>query len=255
MSGTRLQGKVAIVTGGAAGFGAAIVTRFVQDGACVLIGDIDLQGANALKAKLGADDRIVAIKMDISSPDDWKAAVDETLKTWNKLDIVVHNAGINYPPKPATEVTLAEFERLFSINVKGNFFSVQATVPVLEKFGGGSIINISSISSLRPRPNLVWYTATKGAINAVTKGLAAEVGPKNIRVNAIAPLLAAGTGLVEVGVGVPDTPENQAKFVSNVPLGRVAKTTDIANAAAFLASDDASFITGTIMEVDGGRAI
>jgi len=152
-------------------------------------------------------------------------------------------------------VTSDEFDRVFNVNVKSIYLSVLAAVPRMQKQGhGGSIINISSIGSLRPRPGLVWYNASKAAVTNATKGLAAEYGQDNIRVNAIAPLL-SGTGLFSSFVGVEDTPENRANFAASIPLKRLTDPMDVANTALFLASDEGSFLTGVNLEVDGGRGI
>lgn len=139
---------------------------------------------------------------------------------WGRLDILINNAGWAYKNKPTLDVTPSEFDRVFSINVKSIFHSIPAVIPSLRRAGGGSILNISSIGSERPRPGLVWYNASKACVTNVTKGLATEFGPDGIRVNALAPLL-SGTGLFEQFVGVPHTPENVSKFVEAVPLGRL----------------------------------
>jgi len=252
--GTRLQGKVAIVTGGASGFGKAIATRFAQEGCSVLIADVNESGAESVASSLNAGSKVASMAMDVTQEAHWSGAVKKAVDTWGKLDILVNNAGTTYKNKPTLDVTSAEFDRVFNVNVKSIYLSVLAVVPQLQKGGGGSIINVSSIGSVRPRPGLVWYNASKGAVTNATKGLAAEYGPDKIRVNAIAPLL-CGTGLFESFVGVPDTPENRAKFVANVPLGRLTEVEDVANTALFLASDEGAFITGVNMEVDGGRAV
>jgi len=251
----RLANKVAVVTGGASGFGAAIAKRFAQEGAMVFIGDINETGAKSQADSLrGVKHDVASGKMDVTSKQDWEQTVALCLNKWGRIDILVNNAGTTYKNKPTLDVTSEEFDRVFNINVKSIYFSVQTVVPVMKKQGGGSIINISSIGTIRPRPGLVWYNASKGAVTNATKGLAAEFGPDNIRFNAIAPLL-CGTGLFESFVGVPDTPENRDKFVANVPLGRLTEPEDVANAALYLASAEGSFITGTCLEVDGGRAV
>ncbi|QDS77483.1 hypothetical protein FKW77_000057 [Venturia effusa] len=255
MSGTRLLGKVAIVTGGASGFGKAISTRFSQEGCKVLIGDLNETGAKTLATILSpSSSDVLSQSMDVTNEAHWKTAIETCVQKWGRLDIVVNNAGTTYKNKPTLEVTEREFDLVFNVNVKSIYLSVVATVPHLKRNGGGSIINISSTGSLRPRPGLVWYNASKGAVTNATKGLAAEYGADNIRVNAIAPLL-SGTGLFSSFVGVEDTPENRAKFVSNVPLGRLTDPMDVANTALFLASDEGSFINGINLEVDGGKCV
>ncbi|KAI9726335.1 MAG: hypothetical protein M1828_001609 [Chrysothrix sp. TS-e1954] len=251
--GGRLSGKVAIVTGGGSGFGAAISKRFGQEGCSVLVGDLNEDTA-AATAKAMPSERAIPMSMDVTQEDHWKAAVEKCVQQWGRLDIVVNNAGTSYKNKPTLDVTMSEFQRCFDVNVRSVFNSVNAAVPQLKKAGGGSIINISSIGSVRPRPGLVWYNASKGAVTNASKGLAAEFGPDNIRVNAIAPLL-SGTGLFESFVGVPYNEENVQKFVQAVPLGRLTDPLDIANAALFLASEEGKFITGTNWEIDGGKGI
>ncbi|KAL1304313.1 hypothetical protein AAFC00_000716 [Neodothiora populina] len=254
----RLEGKVALVTGGAneAGFGAAISRRFVSEGAKVLIGDLDEKGALAVAKGLSDDDggSCKGIKMNVCQESDWKAAVDTIVKEWGGLDIVVNNAGTTYRNKPTAEVTDDEWERVFKVNVKSIFWSAKVAIPQVQKRGGGSIINIASIGSIRPRPGLVWYNSSKAAVSNATKGLAAEYGPDQIRVNAICPLL-SGTGLFESFVGVKDTPENRKKYAEAIPLQRLTEPQDVANAAVYLASDEGKFITGVNLEVDGGRGI
>jgi len=257
MTGTRLQGKVAIVTGGASGFGKAISTRFFQEGCKVFIGDLNESGAKELATTLSSSTSssdIHSQSMDVTNEAHWKSAIETCVSKWGRVDIVVNNAGTTYRNKPTLEVTSDEFDRVFNVNVKSIYLSVLATVPQMKKQGGGSIINISSTGSTRPRPGLVWYNASKGAVTNATKGLAAEYGADNIRVNAIAPLL-SGTALFSSFVGVENTPENHAKFVSVVPLGRLTDPMDVANTALFMASDEGSFLTGLNMEVDGGKTI
>ncbi|KAE9990643.1 hypothetical protein EG327_001090 [Venturia inaequalis] len=255
MTGTRLHGRVAIVTGGASGFGKAISTRFSQEGCKVLIGDLNESGAKELATTLSSSSSdILSQSMDVTNEAHWKSAIEICVQKWGRVDIVVNNAGTTYRNKPTLEVTEKEFDLVFNVNVKSIYLSVVATVPQMKKNGGGSIINISSTGSLRPRPGLVWYNASKGAVTNATKGLAAEYGADNIRVNAIAPLL-SGTGLFSSFVGVEDTPENRANFVSNVPLGRLTDPMDVANTALFLASDEGSFINGVNLEVDGGKCV
>ncbi|KAF2672837.1 oxidoreductase [Microthyrium microscopicum] len=255
MASTRLKDRVALVTGAGSGFGAAIATRFAQEGCKVIMSDINEPGVASVSQKINeAGGNTIHIKMDVTNEAAWKDAVSKCLEFGGKIDILVNNAGTTYKNKPTLDVTAEEFDRVVNVNIKSIFLSVQTVVPEMKKAGGGSIINISSIGSVRPRPGLVWYNATKGAVTNATKGLAAEFGPDQIRVNAIAPLL-SGTGLFESFVGVPDTPENREKFVANVPLGRLTDPMDIANAALYLASDEGRFVTGVNLEVDGGRAI
>ncbi|PGH01387.1 hypothetical protein AJ79_07928 [Helicocarpus griseus UAMH5409] len=249
----RLQGKVAIVTGGGSGFGAAIAKRYAQEGAKVLIGDINVVGGEKVAAQY--PDSIASTKMDVTNEGDWKAVIDLAVRKFGHVNILVNNAGTTYRNKPSMDVTVDEFQRVFDVNVKSIFLASKTFIPkLLEQGKGGSIINISSTGAARPRAGLVWYNATKGAVSNATKGLAAEYGPHQIRVNNVCPLL-SGTGLFEMFVGVPDTPENRAKFISNVPLGRLTDPNDVANMCLYLGSEEAAFINGTDMVVDGGKCI
>ncbi|GAB7351700.1 hypothetical protein MBLNU459_g2293t1 [Dothideomycetes sp. NU459] len=252
----RLEGKVALVTGGAneAGFGAAISRRFVSEGAKVIIGDLDEKGAHSV-AKAMDSANVKGIKMNVCEEADWKNVIETVVKEFGRLDIVVNNAGTTYRNKPTQEVTDEEWERVFRVNVKSIFWSVKVAIPQMQKQKeGGSMINIASVGSIRPRPGLVWYNASKAAVSNATKGLAAEYGVDQIRVNAICPLL-SGTGLFEYFVGVKDTKENREKFADAIPLKRLTEPVDVANAAVYLASDEGKFITGINLEVDGGRSI
>ncbi|KAL4929700.1 SDR family oxidoreductase [Aspergillus undulatus] len=249
----RLASKVAIVTGGGSGFGASIATRFAAEGANVVIADINTTGAESVAAQ--NPENIVAQKVDVTSAEDWKAIVDFTVSKFGRLDILVNNAGTSYRNKPTLEVTEAEWERVFNVNVRSIFHGSQVVIAkLLEQGSGGSVINISSTGASRPRPGLVWYNASKGAVSNATKGLAAEYGPHNIRVNTVSPLL-SGTGLFSQFTGMEDTPENREKFIGNVPLGRLTDPSDVANMCLYLASDEGSFVNGAEMIVDGGKCI
>ncbi|BCS27667.1 uncharacterized protein APUU_60715A [Aspergillus puulaauensis] len=249
----RLANKVAIVTGGGSGFGAAIATRFAQEGGKVIIADINEAGGQSVAAQDPSS--IIFQKVDVTSPADWKAVIDTAVAKFGRLDVLVNNAGTSYRNKPTLEVTEAEWERVFNVNVKSIFHGSQAVIAkFIEQGNGGSVINISSTGANRPRPGLVWYNASKGAVSNATKGLAAEYGPHNIRVNTVAPLL-SGTGLFSMFTGMEDTEENRQKFIGNVPLGRLTDPMDIANMCLYLASDEGAFINGTEMVVDGGKCI
>lgn len=249
----RLAGKVAIVTGGGSGYGAGIATLFAKQGAKVVVTDINEDGGK--RTVQAMPDSMMFRKANVARENDWKGVVEATQAAFGSINCLVNNAGTTYRNKPTLEVSEADFDRCFDVNVKGVFFGTSAIIPkLLEQKSGGSIINIASVGATRPRPGLVWYNSSKGAVWNVTKGLAAEFGPQGIRVNSICPLL-GGTGLFEAFSGVPDTPENRAKFLSNVPLGRLCDASDVASACLFLASDESSFVTGINMEVDGGRAV
>jgi 3-oxoacyl-[acyl-carrier protein] reductase len=248
----RLQGKSALVTGGASGFGAEIARRFAAEGASVVI--LDLDGAGADRVAGECRTRAIGLRGDVTSRADIETAVREATKGHGRLDVVVNNAGWTHRNKSILEVTEDEFDRVHAINVKSIFLMTQVAVPVMAAQGGGCIINIGSTAGIRPRPGLTWYNATKGAVNLVSKSMAVELAPAKIRVNCIAPVMGE-TGLLEAFMGLPDTPENRAKFVATIPLGRLSRPSDIASACVYLASDAAEFLTGVVLPVDGGRTV
>jgi 3-oxoacyl-[acyl-carrier protein] reductase len=247
-----LANKVAIVTGAASGFGAEISRLYVAEGAKVTVADLNEAGAKEVAAKLGGS--AIAVKCDVTRREDIDHLVAATLKQFGTIDIVVNNAGYTHKNQPMLDVDEETFERCFDVNVKSIYLMARAAVPVLRKKKSGCIINIGSVSGLRPRPGLVWYSASKAAANLLSKAMAAELGPDNIRVNAICPVMAP-TGMIESFMGMANTPENRAKFIGNIPLGRLATPLDVAKAALYLASDLSDFITGIELPVDGGRAI
>ncbi|EPE31472.1 NAD(P)-binding Rossmann-fold containing protein [Glarea lozoyensis ATCC 20868] len=252
-SGSRLAGKVAIVTGGGSGFGEAISKRFSDEGCKVIVADMNPEGGGRVSQH--NKDNMHFVQMNVAKSNDWESCLKQCIGKWGRVDVVVNNAGTSYPNKPTAEVTEDDFDKVFAVNVKSVYHCSAIVIPTLIKQGnGGSIINIASIGATRPRPGLVWYNSSKAAVTNATKGLAAEYGNKNIRVNSICPLLSA-TGLFETFVGVPPTEENFKKFLFNVPLGRLTDPLDIANYSLFLASEEAKFITGTCLEIDGGRGI
>jgi 3-oxoacyl-[acyl-carrier protein] reductase len=215
-----------------------------------MLADIDLDGAKAAARAIG--NNAVAVRCDVAKKAHWAAVIDDTLSAFGGLDILVNNAGTTHVNKPMLDITEDEYDRNFAVNVKGVFLGCQAVVPQFRKQGGGVIINIGSTAGLRPRPGLAAYNATKGAVHTLTKGLAGELAPDHIRVCAIAPV-ATETPLLPSFLG--PAPGIREKFIATVPLGRLAVAQDIANAAVFLASAEAEFLTGNIVEVDGGRCI
>ena len=247
-----LQNKIAIVTGGGAGFGEGIARLFVEEGARVLIADLDLDRAQAVASSLGA--AAYAVKCDVSKAQDVQAAVDACVQQFGAPQIVVNNAGTTHRNQPMLDVDEATFDRVFNVNVKSIYHMARAVVPLLRQQGQGSIINIGSTAGLRPRPGLTWYNASKGAVNLLSKSMAAELGPDGIRVNAICPVMGE-TGMFTQFMGLPDTPENRAKFLGSIPLGRFSQPSDVAAAALFLASPEAEFFTGVELPVDGGRTV
>ena len=248
----RLGGKVAIVTGAGSGFGRGIAEAFAEEGARLVVADIDETRARSIAKEIGA--RAVAVTADVSRGADVAAMVQAAASAFGGLDIVVNNAGITHKNQSLMTVTEDEFDRVYAVNVKSIYLMTLAAVPELEKRGGGSIINTASTAGVRPRPGLTWYNGSKGAVIALTKSMAAELAPRNIRVNAINPVIGE-TAMLEEFMGVPDTAENRARFIAGIPLGRMSKPSDIANAAVFLADPASSFITGVAIEVDGGRCI
>ena len=249
----QLQGKIAIVTGAAGGFGEGIAKLFVAEGAKVLIADLDEAKAKEVAAALGPNAK--AQKCDVSKGADVRAAVQACVDAFGAPDIVVNNAGIAQTSKPMTEIDEATYDRIFNVNVKSIFHMTHAVLPVMRAAKkGGSIINIGSTAGIRPRPNLTWYNASKGAVNTLSKSMAVELGPENIRVNAICPVMGA-TGLISQFLGGQDTPEARAKVTAGIPLGRLSTPEDIAAACLYLASDAGRFITGVELPVDGGRTI
>jgi 3-oxoacyl-[acyl-carrier protein] reductase len=248
----RLQGKIALVTGAASGFGTGIARTFAREGAKIVLMDLNGDGAKSVAASIG--DAATAVQGDVTSAQDIARAVQVAVEFGGKLDIVVNNAGWTHRNKPLLEVTDEEFDRVFNVNVRSIFLMTQAAVPVMKGQGGGVILNIGSTAGIRPRPGLTWYNGSKGAVNLLSRSMAAELAPDRIRVNCVAPVIGA-TNMLEPLMGVPDTPENRAKFLATIPLGRLSRPEDIANACLYLASDEAEFITGVVLEVDGGRTI
>ncbi len=252
MTAIDLNGKVAIVTGAGSGFGRGIADAFAREGARLVVADID--GMRARDVADGIGPHAIAVAADVSQGADVTAMVGAAVRAFGGLDILVNNAGITHKNQSLMTVSEDEFDRIYAVNVKSIYLTTLAAVPELEKRGGGSIVNTASTAGVRPRPGLTWYNGSKGAVIALTKSMAAELAPLNIRVNAINPVIGE-TGLLEEFMGLPDTAENRARFIAGIPLGRMSTPADIANAAVFLADPASSFITGLAIEVDGGRCI
>ena len=247
----RLKDKTAIVTGAGSGFGKGIAMRFAKEGARVGVIDINAEAAREVVSQIG--NSAFAMEADVSIDGDVSRMVQEALDRWGQLDILVNNAGTTHRNQPMTEVTEEEYERIFAVNVKSVYLSAKHIVPVMKKQGFGVILNVASTAGVRPRPGLVWYNTSKGAMMTATKAMAIELAGEKIRVNAINPV-AGETGMLHLFMG-EDTPEKRAQFISSIPLGRLSLPEDMANAALFLCSDEAEMITGLCMEVDGGRCI
>ncbi|WP_454756863.1 SDR family oxidoreductase [Cupriavidus campinensis] len=255
----RLAGKVAVVTGGGSGFGEGIAHTFAREGAAVMVADLNLEAAERVAAAIreqhgatGGNAR--AVRADVAQGDDVAAMRDATLAAFGDVHIVVNNAGTTHRNKPILEITEDEFDRVYAVNVKSIYWSARHFIPHFRQRGGGNFVNVASTAGIRPRPGLVWYNGSKGAVITASKAMAAELGPDNIRVNCVNPVIGA-TGLLEQFMGLPDTPENRAKFLATIPMGRMSTPQDVANACLYLASDEAAFITGTCIEVDGGRCV
>lgn len=247
----RLKDKVAIVTGAGSGFGEAIARRFAQEGAKVTVADINPKRANDVAASIGKN--AVALAVDVSRKDDVERLVGVTLQQFGRLDIMVNNAGFTYKNMLLTDVPEDSFDLITAVNMKALYLSTLAVVPVLRKFGGGAIINTASISAQHPRKGLTWYNASKGWVMSATKSMALELAEDNIRVNAICPV-ESETETLKLILG-KDTPEAREALKASIPLGRFSKPEDIANAALWLASDEAGFVTGTSVDIDGGYSI
>lgn len=245
----RLEGKTAIVTGGASGFGAGIARKFVAEGANVMIADLNL--AEDLATELGSSAR--AVITNVAQDASVKSMIEATLESFGGIDILINNAGTTHLPTAMEDVSEEDFDKVFAVNCKSVYYTAKHLVPLFKKQGSGAILNVASTAGVSPRPRLNWYNASKGWMNTATKAMAVELAPDGIRVNAINPV-AGDTPLLKSFMG-EDTPEVRAKFLSTIPLGRFSTPEDMANAACFLCSEEASMITGVCMEVDGGRCI
>ena len=248
----RLKGKVAIVTGAASGFGAEIARLYAREGAKVAIADLNEQGAQKVAAEIG--DAAIAVRCDVSHRSDVDELISKTTAALGPIDIVVNNAGYTHKNQPLLNVDEKTFDRVFDVNVKAIYHMVMAITPMMRERKSGCIINVGSTAGIRPRPGLSWYNASKGAANLLSKSLAVELAPDNIRVNVICPVMGE-TGMLGDFMGVPDTPENRARFIATIPLGRLSQPSDIANVALFLAEDSSNFLTGLELPVDGGRTV
>ncbi|CUH75011.1 SDR family oxidoreductase [Tropicibacter naphthalenivorans] len=246
----RLKGKRAIVTGAGSGFGAGIARRFLAEGAQVLLADLNHDAALSVVEEAGGG---VAFRADVSNAQDTDRMIAEAQEQFGGVDILVNNAGCTHLPAFMEDVNEEDFDRVWAVNCKSIYLGARTLVPIFKDQGAGTILNISSTAGLSPRPKLNWYNASKGWVNTATKAMAVELAPFGIRVNALNPV-AGDTPLLASFMG-EDTPEMRAKFLSTIPLGRFSTPEDMANAALYLCSDEASMVTGVCMEVDGGRCI
>jgi len=245
----QLNGKTALVTGAASGFGAGIAQAFAAAGAIVMVADINGEGAGEVAAELDGH----SVHVDVSSSTSVQAMADHALATMGHLDILVNNAGITHLPQAMEDVSEQDFDRVLAVNAKSVYLSARSLVPHFKSRKSGAILNIASTAGVSPRPNLNWYNASKGWMITATKAMAIELAPHGIRVNALNPV-AGETPLLKSFMG-QDTPEIRAKFLSTIPLGRFSTPQDMGAAATFLCSEAASMITGVALEVDGGRCI
>ena len=245
----RLKGKTAIVTGGASGFGAGIAKKFAAEGAKVMVADLNFSAAEEIATEIGG----IAQLCNVSDPSSISEMLEAVLRAYGHLDILVNNAGTTHLPLELEDVTMADFEKVYNVNIKSVYLTAKAFVPHFKSRKSGVILNVASTGGVSPRPRLTWYNASKGWLITATKGMAVELASSGIRVNAINPV-AGETPLLKSFMG-EDTPEIRAKFLSTIPIGRFSTPEDMGNAACFLCSDEATMITGVAMEVDGGRCI
>ncbi|MFC0397743.1 SDR family oxidoreductase [Paraburkholderia rhizosphaerae] len=251
----RLKNKTAVVTGAGSGFGEGIAKTYAREGANVVVNDLNGAAAERVASEIAlAGGKAIALAGDVTRSGDWNQLLQAALEDFGSVQIVVNNAGTTHRNKPVLDVTEAEFDRVYAVNVKSIYWSARAFVPYFRKCGGGVFINIASTAGIRPRPGLVWYNGSKGAVIVASKSLAVELGPDHIRVNCVNPVIGE-TGLLSAFMGVEDTPANRQRFLATIPLGRFSTPQDVANACLYLASDDAEFITGACLEVDGGRCV
>jgi len=247
----RLDGKVAIVTGGASGFGEGMAKRFSEEGANVVVADLNERGAERVRDEIGGT--AIAVTTDVSHRSDMESLVYAAKSAFGRIDIMVNNAGFTHRNGDLLAVAEPDFDLIADVNMKSIYYSTLAVVPIMERQGGGVILNTASTAGLRPRPGLTWYNASKGWVITATKSMAVELAPRRIRVNCLCPV-AGDTGMLPLFMG-EDTPERRAQFMAGIPLGRFSTPLDIANAALWLVSDEAEFITGVALEVDGGRCV
>ncbi|MDB6181234.1 SDR family oxidoreductase [Paracoccus fistulariae] len=245
----RLQDKIAIVTGAGSGFGAGIARKFAAEGAQVVVADINADAAQQVAQEIGG----MAMTCNVADGDSVAELAQGVTDAFGRIDILVNNAGVTHLPAFMEEVSEADFDRVMAVNCKSVYLLARQIVPLMKQAGSGSIVNIASTAGVSPRPRLNWYNASKGWLITATKAMAVELAPFGIRVNALNPV-AGDTPLLKSFMG-EDTPEIRARFLSTIPIGRFSTPEDMGNAACFLASDEASMITGVAMEVDGGRCI
>jgi 3-oxoacyl-[acyl-carrier protein] reductase len=252
----RVQNKSIIVTGAGNGIGEGIAKRLAAEGARVIVNDVNIaQGEQVVQAIIQAGGTASFFAADVTQSADMQALIAAAVRRHGRLDVMVNNAGWTHRNRPALEVPEDEFDKCYAVNVKSIYLATLHAVPEFRKTRGGCFINIASTAGVRPRPGLTWYNGSKGAVITTSKSLAAELGPDNIRVNCINPVFNPTTGLGADFAGGPLTEERLSKFRATIPLGRFSTALDVANAALYLASDEAAFISGVCLEVDGARCV
>jgi len=252
----RLKDKVAIVTGAGSGFGAGIAKRFAEEGARVIVNDINAQGGERVAGEISTDGgRALFVRADVTRGGDWASMIGAAESAFGRLDVIVNNAGWTHRKKPYAEVTEAEFDKVYAVNVKSVYLAALHALPAFRTRGGGCLVNIASTAGLRPRPGLAVYNSSKAAVILLSKSLAAELGPEGIRVNCVNPVFSPETGLSAEFAGGSLSPEIRAAYLATIPLGRFSTPLDVANACLYLASDEAAFISGVCIEVDGARCV
>ncbi len=252
----RVLSKSIIVTGSGGGIGEGIAKRLAEEGAHIIVNDVNAESGEKVTAKIVAAGGIASFfAADMTKTVDVQALIAAAVARYGKLDVMVNNAGWTHRNRPALEVSEDEFDKCYAVNMKSIYLATIHAVPVFRAGGGGSFINIASTAGIRPRPGLTWYNGSKGAVITTSKSLAAELGPENIRVNCINPVFNPETGLSTAFAGGPLDEERKAKFRASIPLGRFSTALDVANAALYLASDEAAFISGVCIEVDGARCV
>ena len=252
----RVSGKSIIVTGAGGGIGEGIARRLAAEGAAVIVNDINATLGEKVTADItAAGGRARFVAGDVTQGDDWHTLVAAAQDFGGRLDVIVNNAGWTHRNRPMLEVSEAEFDKVYAVNMKSIYWSAIHGVPAMQQAGGGSFINIASTAGVRPRPGLTWYNGSKAAVIVTSKSMAAELGPQNIRVNCINPVFNPDTGLSADFAGGPVDEARRARFLATIPLGRFSTALDVANAALYLASDEAAFISGVCIEVDGARCV
>ena len=252
----RLRSKIAIVTGAGSGFGEGIAKRFAQEGAGVAVADIQDGAGQRVAGEIStAGGKALFVHADVTRSQDWANLIGATQSAFGRVDVVVNNAGWTHRNKPYLEVTEAEFDKVYAVNVKSIYLSALHAVPVFRKQRGGAFVNIASTAGVRPRPGLTVYNSSKGAVILMSRSMAGEFGPDRIRVNCVNPVFSPETGLSADFAGGSVTEEAKQRFLATIPLGRFSTPLDVANACLYLASDEAAFISGVCIEVDGARSV